>query len=325
MSKEIKKKPKDEAKKKQNGELPPDLDQDGKMINPHNPDFITKVPWYLGESGPTLKHHNVQKADHFLSMYETDKLIQNKLLLKKSLEKEKATGYRKGACRNCGAMTHKEKDCVERPRSSKKAAWKSGMDIAHDEVALSLEDHGKISYDAKRDQWQGYNPAEYQSTISKYQRIEAERRRLKQEQKELRRRLEEEKSKKKKELKEERGTKKKKDDNAELKDPAAAETAFSDDEQNNKTTESESDSGSDTESDYDSDEDDDEDNDNKEFIAKDEEARDFQGRQARQGGIGGAEMKTTGTKPTPTVPHSTILTSRRPAFHNIAFTNTASY
>ncbi len=37
-------------------------DQDGKMINPHNPAFIMKVPWYLGDSGPTLKHHAVQKV-----------------------------------------------------------------------------------------------------------------------------------------------------------------------------------------------------------------------------------------------------------------------
>lgn len=121
------KKRQEEAKKKQTGELPPDLDQDGKMINPHNPDFITKVPWYLGDSGPTLKHHNVQKVDHVLSLTEADELIKSKLAAKKQLEKKKAVTYRKGACKNCGSMTHKEKDCVERPRSSKKAAWKSGM------------------------------------------------------------------------------------------------------------------------------------------------------------------------------------------------------
>ena len=37
----------EEAQKKQNGSIPPDVDEtNGKMINPHNPEFITKVPWY---------------------------------------------------------------------------------------------------------------------------------------------------------------------------------------------------------------------------------------------------------------------------------------
>lgn len=48
----------------------------------------------------------------------------------------------------------------------------------------------------------------------------------------------------------------------------------------------ESDSGSE----YDSDEGDDE---TSEFLQRDENARDFQARQARQGGVGGAQMKTT--------------------------------
>lgn len=61
----------------------------------------------------------------------------------------------------------------------------------------------------------------------------------------------------------------------------AAPVAESDDES------IESDSGSE----YDSDEG--EDDETREFLQKDENARDFQARQARQGGVGGAEMKTT--------------------------------
>jgi hypothetical protein len=30
----------------------------------------------------------------------------------------------------------------------------SGLDIASDDASLRLEEHGKVSYDAKRDQWQ---------------------------------------------------------------------------------------------------------------------------------------------------------------------------
>ena len=108
------------------------------MINPHNPDFITKVPWYLGESGPSLKHHNKQKVDHFLSLTEADALIKSKIEKQKEIKATRKISYLKGACKNCGATTHQEKDCVERPRSSKKSAWKSGLDIAPDEVALQV-------------------------------------------------------------------------------------------------------------------------------------------------------------------------------------------
>lgn len=146
------------------------------MINPHNPDFITKVPWYLGESGPSLKHHNIQKVDHFLTLSEADSLLKDKVSKQKELKSNKRITFKKGACKNCGATTHKEKDCVERPRSSKKSAQYSGLDIAADEVSLSLENHGKVSYDAKRDSWGGYDAAAYNSTVvSRFDRLEEER------------------------------------------------------------------------------------------------------------------------------------------------------
>lgn len=277
------KKRQNDAKKKQTGELPPDLDQDGKMINPHNPDFITKVPWYLGDSGPTLKHHNVQKVDHFLSLSESDQLVRSKLQERKQNAKNKAVVYRKGACKNCGAMTHKEKDCVERPRSSKKAAWKSGENIAADEVVLNMEEHGKVAYDAKRDQWQGYNPDEHKKTVERYERIEEERK------KEAR------KAKEEKRLAAEAAKKAKQ----ERKKLAKAATDKESEELGDKDKDGaivnsdDSDSGSDYDSDEDNSDDENDDANDKEFLEKDEQAKDFQGRSARQGGIGGAQMKTT--------------------------------
>src|SRR2546423_15166405 len=43
-----------------------------------------------------------------------------------------ATKYRKGACENCGAMTHRAKECLDRPR--KLGARFTGKDIQDDEV-----------------------------------------------------------------------------------------------------------------------------------------------------------------------------------------------
>lgn len=263
------KKRKEESAKKQSGELAPDVDQDGKMINPHNPDFITKVPWYLGESGPTLKHHSIQKADHFLSMNEADELIN--LKHKQQIELESARSkpvFKKGSCRNCGSSTHKEKDCTERPRSAHKAAWKSGLDIAPDEAVLDLANHGKVSYSAKRDSWKGYDASQYSAVVDKFQRMEEERKALKKQEMEEEKKREAEEKKKRK---------------------AAAAAAV---DGGNKSDASDASDASDTDSDYDSDEDDKSD-DEKEYLERDANATDFQSRLARQGGVGGNEMKVT--------------------------------
>ena len=61
------------------------------MINPHNPEFITKRPWYLGESGPSLVHHSKQKVDAVLTMKKADELVQQRWATKKKV----ATGFRK--------------------------------------------------------------------------------------------------------------------------------------------------------------------------------------------------------------------------------------
>lgn len=61
------------------------------MINPHNPEFITKRPWYLGESGPSLVHHSKQKVDAVLTMKKADELVQQRWASKKKV----ASGFRK--------------------------------------------------------------------------------------------------------------------------------------------------------------------------------------------------------------------------------------
>ena len=59
------------------------------------------------------------------------------------------------AC-SCGAMSHKTKDCMERPRA-KGAKW-TNKHIAADE---KVEDIQLETYEARRDRWNGYDAAEY--------------------------------------------------------------------------------------------------------------------------------------------------------------------
>lgn len=58
-----------------------------------------------------------------------------------------------GACENCGAMTYKCADCIERPR--KKGAKYTGKDIQADELIQDVA----AGFDAKRDRWNGYDVA----------------------------------------------------------------------------------------------------------------------------------------------------------------------
>lgn len=94
----------------------------------------------------------------------------------RGLKGNRATKYRKGACENCGAMTHKKKECLERPR--KIGAKYSGEDIAPDEILLPNLKH---DYDGKRDRWNGYDPVMYKSVIDEYRKVEEAKQILKEE------------------------------------------------------------------------------------------------------------------------------------------------
>lgn len=86
-----------------------------------------------------------------------------------------AKKYRKGACENCGAMTHKRQDCLERPR--RRGAKFTSKDIAPDEVIQEVAN----GYDAKRDRWNGYDPAEHKRVYEEYAAVEAARQKLREE------------------------------------------------------------------------------------------------------------------------------------------------
>jgi len=168
------------------------------------------------------------------------------------------------------------------------------LDIAPDEVALNLEAYGKVSYDAKRDQWKGYNNAEYDDVVYKYEKLEQERIKQMKLKQEAKKQMNEEKRKSKltgkEQRKEQRVVSKEQKSNREkaLSSNDSTDKMTSDDDSDN-----DSDDDSDNNSDYDSDEDRGDMDNSKDFMAKDDEVADFQGTHAPQGGLGGAGMRTT--------------------------------
>lgn len=72
-------------------------------------------------------------------------------------------------------MTHKTRDCLERPR--KKGARYTGKDIQADELIQEVSN----DYDSKRDRWNGYDPSEYSKVYEEYAAIEKARQDLREE------------------------------------------------------------------------------------------------------------------------------------------------
>lgn len=150
------------------GTAPAAVDEEGKDINPHIPQYIATAPWYFGAKGPTLKHQRPQPEKQQQFSQISDYYARGEF-------EGRATKYRKGACENCGAMTHKKKDCFERPR--KVGAKFTGDEIAPDEKYLP---DLKLDYDGKRDRWNGFDPACYQGVIEEYRKVEEAKRQLKE-------------------------------------------------------------------------------------------------------------------------------------------------
>uniref|UniRef100_A0A0K0FFC6 Pre-mRNA-splicing factor SLU7 n=1 Tax=Strongyloides venezuelensis TaxID=75913 RepID=A0A0K0FFC6_STRVS len=156
------KKDKDLEEQRKAGQIPAMVDVvSGRDINPHIPAFISQTPWYISTDGPTLQHQRPhpdrQKTDIDINEWYN-----------RGTTGVKAKKYRKGACENCGAMTHKKKDCFERPR--KVGAKYTNEKIAEDEYIQP--DVSYMSFDAKRDRWNGFDPAMQSEVIEEFEELE---------------------------------------------------------------------------------------------------------------------------------------------------------
>ncbi|WWC70747.1 pre-mRNA-splicing factor SLU7 [Kwoniella pini CBS 10737] len=150
------------------GTAPAAVDEEGNAINPHIPEYITKAPWYADTGKPSLAHQRIGRSDG--PALKMDEWYERGQTAGPAAKK-----YRKGACENCGAMTHKKKDCLERPR--KKGAKFTNTNIAPDEVIQNFAS----DYDSKRDRWNGYDPSSYKNVVDEYEATEAARKKFREE------------------------------------------------------------------------------------------------------------------------------------------------
>jgi pre-mRNA-processing factor SLU7 len=136
-----------------------------KERNEYIPSFISKKPFYVDDDSSAndyLEHQRLQKSAADSKWYERGKRLG-----------PAATKYRKGACENCGSMSHKTKECLSRPR--KQGAKWTGRDIQADEAIQKVE----LGWDAKRDRWNGYDASEYRNVVEEYEELEALKRHTK--------------------------------------------------------------------------------------------------------------------------------------------------
>ncbi len=142
---------------------PPNEPSAAQSRNEYIPSFISKKPFYVDDAttdADYLEHQRLQSAPQ-------DTLDKSKWYERGRKLGPAATKFRKGACENCGAMTHKTKECLSRPR--KQGAKWTGRDIQADEVVEDV----KLGWDAKRDRWNGYDAREYSAVVKEYEELEA--------------------------------------------------------------------------------------------------------------------------------------------------------
>ena len=289
------------AEARQSGAVAPEVDvKTGAIINPHNPEFITRRPWYLGgdaDAGPSLDHQGDQRAEEDkkeLSLSAADRLVREERARVKALKK--AGKFRAGMWVEALKKGRKPYLICQITKIRKKGTV---FDLAYDDGTVELgvkfkkeerdgpnprirmtktgnravevdkAEHGRTTYDAKRDAYLGYE-VDMKRMEEKFATREALRRKAKEEEE--------------KKMEGNGGGAGDEDGVGEHNGDQNADAAAT------GTKARGGDRGSDSDSDYDSDEGGSDSED--EFVQRDEGTL-YSTRLARQGGVGGAQMKVT--------------------------------
>lgn len=182
MSREESKKAKEIEEMRKAGTLAPEVDEDGNMINPHIPLYMSQAPWYLNATeGSGLKHQKDNKDRTFLMGGDARQVKNNWKQNKKGVGR--------------GRDEFGDKINPNKPK-------KKRGEVEEEEAP---RDTGYTeSYDGKHDRWNGWDNSQYKEVIDRYEMIEAERRKKKAQEvdeKFKRKAMRKEEKRKKKELK----------------------------------------------------------------------------------------------------------------------------
>lgn len=128
----------------------------------HMPKYIINAPWYVGknlEEEISLKHQKLSEEN----VNKCTPITEN---IERGFYDTKIYKYRKGACENCGAITHKTKDCFERPR--RRGVKYTRNNYGHDEYIKDVD----FDFESKRDRWNGYNPILEIKKFEEYEKLQ---------------------------------------------------------------------------------------------------------------------------------------------------------
>ena len=73
-------------------------------VNPNVPLYMAQTPWYLASGGNASLEHQRKPVQSGKAVAGLDDWY------KRGIATSTATRFRKGACENCGAMSHKTRD-----------------------------------------------------------------------------------------------------------------------------------------------------------------------------------------------------------------------